>query len=132
MGIKETVAAGVDAAFSAIGNLTTAVTYKYYSPAPSYDPATATLPAPAATIAISKALILNYKKSEIGTFKAGVPVPVEIRPQDRKVKIRASEFGAVVPALTDRIDLAVGETWNIVRIELDPTGSLYTFQVRRP
>ncbi len=137
MGLNETLKSGVATAFTALKDLAEVVTYKYYasgSPA-AYNPAVpSSKPAPDSNKTIQQAIYLKYKRSETMTFKGGVPVPVEIQPNDRKVLIKAVEFGALTPKLHDQILRGDGDTFNIVKIERHPENrpALYIFQVRKP
>jgi hypothetical protein len=134
MGLAQTIIDGVNAAFNALDDIPEEVTFHYYTTAPSYSPTTTTLPAPDAEIAIEKAIVLEYKKREVSTYRAGVPIPTEIRATDRKVLIRASEFGDVEPHPKDKIERSGGEMWSVVSVKRVPANNpaLYILQIRRP
>lgn len=137
MGLVQDLKAGAKAAFDALKDLAVPVAYKYFTAGvtPQFDPTTPTvIPTPDGSKNVLLAIFLEYKRRELITFKAGVPVPVEIKPTDRKVLIQASELVGIVPKVDDKMVKTGGESWRVVRAEAIPADFpvLYVFQVRRP
>jgi hypothetical protein len=54
-----------------------------------------------------------------------------VRKGDKKALIKASELSTITkPGLADKVTISA-VVWQIVEFELDPTGTLYTFHIRK-
>jgi hypothetical protein len=96
------------------------VTYKAQSAEPSYAPASGTVTRPETSYTVS-GLLYGYRRDEIDG--------VLIQPFDQQFLLHQSEL-PVTPKVTERLVLADGTSWEIVRVEQDPAQATWTLQIR--
>jgi hypothetical protein len=120
MGLKETIAAGVQTGLRAAGNVRRTVTYKAQSADPSYAPATGTVTRPETSYTV-QGVLYGYRREDIDG--------VLIRPFDQQFLLNQSEL-PVTPKVTERLVLDDGTSWEILRVEQDPAQATWTLQIR--
>lgn len=118
MGLSDAMKDAVGAAFSAIADLATQMTYVSIVPG-GYVPS-AGVAFPARTEHITTGIIVDYKDKELDGDR--------IRRGDRKVLLEQSKLSPT-PNLGDQIEVE-DLIYNILQIEQDPIGATWTFQVR--
>lgn len=116
MGFKDIASAGVQTAFSVLSEF--AETIKIADVPGTYDPTTGI--AGTSKPKTATALILEYTKTD-GQI---------VKPGDLNIMVQASSIGIALAGemLVTRADKSV---WRIVKVVLDPTGSLWTGNIRR-
>lgn len=113
-------AGGVDTAFRLLKQLV--VTGVLVEPDGDYDTATGGPAGSETTHAVSEIILTDYERSDIdGKI---------IREFDRIALFRASE---VPVEITGEMLLRVsGADWDIIHVNLEPSGTLYELQIRKP
>jgi hypothetical protein len=125
MGLRATVAAAVKTAFTAIGDIPETATYRYYlSGDPSYQPEEGYVFNPKTDYSLTM-LFTKFNEREIDNQV--------VLSTDMKCIVEATEFSdnSITPKGADLI-IKDSENWEIKSIYLDPTESVYIFQLRRP
>jgi hypothetical protein len=120
MGLKETIAAGVQTGLRAAGNVRRTVTYKAQSADPSYAPGTGTVTRPETNHTV-QGLLYGYRRDEIDG--------VLIRPFDQQFVLLQADL-PVTPKVTERLVLDDGTSWEVVRVEQDPAQVVWILQIR--
>jgi len=111
---------GVDITFRVLKNML--ISGSVLVPATDYDPATGGFNDSGTLTAISEILLHDYDKARIDGDV--------IRRFDKEAIFRASEVGF---ELTNDMKLVItSDTWDIINIDLEPSGVVYFIQIRRP
>lgn len=118
MGLSDAIKDAVGAAFSAIADLATQMTYVSIAPGGYVPSAGSTFSA--RTEYVTTGIIVDYKDKELDGDR--------IRRGDRKVLLEQSKLSPI-PNLGDQIEVE-SSVYNILQIEQDPVGATWTFQVR--
>lgn len=123
MGLRQTLRLAISSAFRAVGDIPEAATYRRV--ASVYNPATGVVAQTNTDYTLLKALFVGYDNAAIDK--------ITILATDIKLLVQKSEF-SIIPAIsTDKVIRASdGKVFNIIRFEVDPSGNLYTFQLRSP
>lgn len=117
--LRATVLSGVATAFTAIGDIATALTIKRVTPG-VYDQNTGKTGAPTTADHACAAVVSRYKQSEIdGTV---------VKATDHKVLVR-QEALPISPTTTDRAVIG-GQTYAILDVRSDAASATWTLQVR--
>jgi len=124
MGLRATFQSGMQALFTAFGDIPFNITYKVYAAG-----AVGTRGVPASATYTDKtvqAFVVGYRNEE-RLQEGGL-----IAPGDRKVIIekRVLDALSVTPDKSDRIAIA-GDTYKIINISIDPSLNVYFIQVRQ-
>lgn len=123
MGLRETLAKAVNAAFVATGNIPEAMTYRRTSSA--YNPATGTNVITNTDYTVAKSFWLKFESFEIDKLV--------VLGSDVKVIIQSSSLSVTPNIATDQIiRTSDGKVYNILRVSKDPAGSTITMQLRSP
>jgi hypothetical protein len=125
MGLRDTVKAAVATAFTAAGDIPETATYRrYHSQDPAYQPQEGYVFRPKTDYSLQM-IFTRFKEKEVDN-KA-------VLMTDMKCIIQAASFTdeSITPKLTDQI-IKDSEIWEMENLYLDPTESVYIFQLRRP
>lgn len=123
MGLRNTLKNAIASAFVAIGDIPEDATYR--RTASAYNPGTGAVTPTNTDYTLSKAVFVRYDSAMIDK--------VTILATDIKCLVQKSEFTVTPNIATDKIiRISDGKVFNIVRFEVDPSGNLYTFQLRSP
>lgn len=124
MSLRAIFAKGVKSAFTALGNIPEACTYRRTSS--TYNPATGSNVITNSDTAITKGVFVKYDGFEVDR--------VTILASDVKFLVQKSELSTIVPNLaTDKlVRTSESKTYNIIRYSIDPSGSVITLQLRSP
>lgn len=122
MNLKETVAAGVETAFSAARDFVSLGTYTHRTSAPAYDPATDILTAGETTVSGVRMLRTSITAEE----REASPLTVE----DVKVLIPARDLPGFKPSETDYFELD-GTDYNVLTLKTVPGDSLWIIFARK-
>lgn len=123
MGLRQTLKGAVASAFKAVGDIPEQATYR--RTASAYNPATGTVVATNTDYTLLKAIFVGYDAAMVDK--------VTILATDIRCLVQKSEFSVTPVISTDKIiRTSDGKVFNIIRFEPDPSGSLYTFQLRSP
>lgn len=127
MGLSDVFASGVDAIFTALGDIPVSVTYK--SLVATYNPATRVTTFASASVS-TYAVLDEYGAVEL-RFAERLSDDQTIIGTDKKCMIKASALSAITPRTLDTITIN-SVAWQVKAIKIDPAGAMYTFQIRRP
>lgn len=123
MGLRQTIKGAVASAFKAVGDIPEQATYR--RTASAYNPGTGTVTPTNTDYTLLKSLFVRYDSAMIDK--------VTILATDLKCLVQKSEFSVTPNIATDKIiRTSDGKVFNIIRFEVDPSGNLYTFQLRSP
>lgn len=124
MGLRATLAKAVTSAFTALGDIPEACTYRRTSS--TYNPTTGANVIVNTDTAITKGVFVKYEGMEVDK--------IVVLASDVKFLVRKSELSTIVPNLaTDKlIRTSDSKTYNIIRYSIDPSGSVITLQLRSP
>jgi len=123
MGLREAIVKAVGSAYTALGNIPEAATYRRVSSV--YNPATGGMVTTNSDTAISKAIFTSYDNMAVDK--------INILATDLKLLIQQSELSITPNIATDRvIRLSDGKVFNIIRTSQDPVRSLHILQLRSP
>ena len=120
MGLKETLLAATNAAFTIIGNVKVTVTY-HHQTTTSYNTTTGAITRGESTQSV-EVVLLDYARRDIDGE--------HVRPTDRRALIEAATLSGA-PTLQDRLTIN-SEAWEVIRVSTDPITAHYDLQLRRP
>jgi hypothetical protein len=120
MGLRETLLAATNTAFTIIGNVKVTVTY-HHQTATTYNTTTGAITRSESTQSVD-VVLLDYARRDIDGE--------HIRPTDRRALIEAATLTGE-PKLNDRLTIS-SETWEVIRVSTDPISAHYDLQLRRP
>jgi len=121
MSLLDSIRNIAEAAMSIVSDLATSVTYSAHTANPVYDPATGTVTESTTDYAID-VILTSYEQREIDN--------VSIMGTDIKAMIASNDLEPT-PTLKDTITIA-GVKHEIVTINKDPAGAVWSFQLRKP
>lgn len=121
MGLRETVARAVDAAFDAIGNLVETVTYKSVT-ASGYTPATGAVTRTTTNVTLPRTVFFEFTQKEIDNDPAVAT--------DMKLMFPAADLNGIVPKSQDIFTDSLGRTWEVQRLLSVPTDVVYILHCR--
>lgn len=116
--MRAAIQAAVGAAFAAMSDLKTSVTYR--RGAGSYSPTTGQV-TPGATTHTVLGIFFDFESNQIDN--------VAIRATDKQFLFEASQI-AFEPSLTDKIQSG-STVWEIKNLSKDPAGATWTLQIRK-
>ena len=122
MGLRDTIAKGVNSVFTALGDIPETATYRRQSSA--YDPSTG-VNSQIDTDFTLPVIFTSYQNFEIDR--------VAILSTDVKAIVKQEDMGTTIPSsTTDKIIRSNGEVFHVLRYSEDPAGATYTIQLRKP
>jgi len=122
MGLKETFQKAALAGVNAFGNVRASTIYVQVSSASTYSASTGVQAVAESSTAGVMVIFDVFKFREIDN--------INVRADDKKALVPALSIPGIVPTPEDRI-IESSAVWNVVAVEVDPAGALYTLQVRR-
>lgn len=126
MGLKDTVAAAVGAAFNAVGDLKTESVYLSRTQAYSTSTGLVVNTDVAATV---QAILIPPGPIRKSIMKNVDTISVD--ENETRAMVNATELVGITPKIGDRVQIDSVE-WLVNEISWDPSGSLYIFKVKRP
>ena len=121
MGLRATFASAVSAAFTALGDIPTSVTYR--RTVTTYDPTTGNNTSVNTDYTVSM-ILTRFSELELGR-NAGLQVT------DQKAIVQQASL-IVTPNIQLDTVISGSKTYNMVNFNPDPAGATYTFQLRAP
>lgn len=120
---RQNLKGAIAAVFKAVGDIPELATYR--RTASAYNPSTGTVTQTNTDYTLLKAIFVRYDSTMIDK--------VTILATDIRCLVQKSEFSVIPNIATDKIiRTSDGKVFNIIRFETDPSGNLYTFQLRSP
>jgi hypothetical protein len=122
MGLRGTIAAAVNSAFLALGDIPTSATYRRTTTV--YVPATGTNTSTNADTLLAKVIFLRFTELELSNN-------VGLQISDVKMIVQQSSLNVSPNIALDTV-VTTAKTYNIVNFNPDPSGAIWTFQLRSP
>lgn len=114
-------AKAVNRAFDLTASITKALTFKQQATT-GYAPEAGTVSPTYTNVAVT---------GFFGEYSAKETDGQRVLTGDKRLLVKKAELPDIVPAMSDRFDEADGTVWQVFDVRLDPTGTLYKFQVRK-
>ncbi len=122
MGLREIVQAAAGSVVKAVGNIVVSTNYQSFVSS-SYNATTGVMTTTYSTVTGVSVIFDAFRLEQIDGQN--------IKPEDKLGLVAQVQIPGITPGANDLVSEGT-ETWNVVKVRVDPAGAMWELQVRKP
>ncbi len=122
MGLRETIQNATGSAIAALGNVAVSTNYRAFV-STTYNASTGVATTTYTTVAGVSVVFDAFRLEQIDGEK--------VKPEDKVALVAQTQIPGTTPNDNDQITEGT-QAWNVVKVNVDPAGALWSLQIRKP